>query len=150
MDSAHVNQFPTEIEDLESVSNHPDPQTPQKTVKLEDIVRDVLDTRPAVMAARAGGTIGGGIDRGDVSRWSLPSTVRRKASEQSLRVNRRSKSIHGPQPMRTKQQPTIASDIIITDIEVEGDTTVFQRNEDLRKSSALLRHRLAERYEYYK
>ena len=146
MDSIHVNQFPTEIEDLESVSNQTDPRTPQKAVKLEDIVRDVLDTRPAVLAARAGGTIGGGIDRGDVSRWSLPSTVRRKASQQSLRLNRRSRSVHGHQVIKdTTQQPAIASDIIITDIEVEGDTA-FQRNEDLRKSSALLRHRLAERY----
>lgn len=143
MDASNINQGPTEIEDLEDVS---EPAEPPKTLKLEDIVRDVLDSRPAVLAARAGaGPVP--FDRSDTSRWSLPSTTRKRVSEAATNnaLNRRSRSLHGRLSNKNIQPPLgTTSDIVITDIEVEGEAA-FQRNEDLRKSSALLRHRLAER-----
>ena len=128
------------------------------SLNLEEIVREVLDTRPAVVATRRPTT----IERSSNVRRSLPASTG-STSRIVTSPHKRSRSLHYNRsknsPERTKNvsvvvPPTTQDDVVITDLENEDIitqglpqfevTTVFKREDELRKSTAPLRHRLAE------
>lgn len=150
-EATQEDQWPTghSVEEEEVITSD------SSTIKLEEIVRDVLDTRPAVMAAKMGATTE--FERDQYMRRSLPSRGKSLHDSATSSQHRRSSSLHGRLHRketvigRKLNPPSIdtntSGDVVIADIETESGQDPehsFQRKKTLRKSSAYLKHRLAE------
>lgn len=134
----------------------------QNSTNLEEIVREVLETRPGVVAARQPET----LDRSEYARRSLPSSAKKFKTSHG-----RSRSLYNtpldsirlstdnstPNNYSSVTQSAVLNkpednnqDITITDIENENavidieEEPTIKRDDQLRKSSALLRQRLAQ------
>ena len=109
---------------------------------LEDFVREVLDTRPGVLATRDHSA--NTFDRNLWSRNSLPTPSRSSASL------RRTRSLHSSKSAARHRTSEPVEDIVVNDLEsdlsiVEGqNVSDLNRAKSLRKSSAYLKHRVAE------
>ena len=115
------------------------------TATLEHFVREVLDTRPGVLATRDQSA--NTFDRNLWSRNSLPTPSR------SSTVFRRVRSLHSFSAKSARHptsEPGPVADIVVNDLEndlsIEEGQNVsdLNRAKSLRKSSAYLKHRVAE------
>lgn len=112
------------------------------TATLENFVREVLDTRPGVLATRDQSA--NTLDRNLWSRNSLPTPSRSSTSF------RRTRSLHSTKSAATHPTSEPVADIVVSDL--EGDLSIeegqnvsdLNRAKSLRKSSAYLKHRVAE------
>lgn len=112
------------------------------TATLENFVREVLDTRPGVLATRDQSA--NTLDRNLWSRNSLPTPSRSSTSF------RRTRSLHSAKSAATHPTSEPVVDIVVSDL--EGDLSIeegqnvsdLNRAKSLRKSSAYLKHRVAE------
>jgi hypothetical protein len=117
---------------------------------FEDFVREVLDTRPAIRATER--PVGAPIERGITIRRSLPTNTKqrdiniRRTSSLYTSPNRKIVPATGDVPSPSPEGTAPNTDIIIADIEGDDQqlqpAVSFQRDDQLRRSSAPLRRRL--------